>query len=447
MLHYRSMPTYMAQTAPAALTPTVYESRLASLKTAAGCDWVVVYGDREHAADITFLSNFDPRFEEAILVLGATNHIIVGNEGLGYVPMLGTQFTVHLSQSLGLMGQDRTRFPRLSSVLHTIGVRAGQTVGVVGWKYLEPMEQDDDQPAYVPAMLLRAIQTAAGGEAKLRDITHCMSHPVHGLRAHNEAAQIASFAWGAQRAALAVDRIVRGVRPGMSEHQALALMQYEGDPMTCHPMMSGDPTQVLGLRSPSPRLLQMRDAVTTAIGFRGGLCCRAGVLADTVDSSYVTNYVEPYMQTQMLWYESLHLGMSGGEIHRRVMQRLAIAPFKPSLNPGHLGSIDEWSHTPIRPDSDDPIRSGQLIQCDIIPDNTPTGTALNCEDTVAIADATLRAELATLAPDLWQAIKARREYLRTAIGIILPEEVLPLSLANARYAPAWLQPDLVWVKE
>jgi hypothetical protein len=48
---------------------------------------------------------------------------------------------------------------------------------------------------------------------------------------------------------------------------------------------------------------------------------------------------------------------------------------------------------------------------------------------------------------LWQAIKARREYLRTAIGIILPEEVLPLSLANARYAPAWLQPDLVWVKE
>lgn len=447
MLHYRSMPTYMAQNAPAALKPAVYEARLAALKSAAGCDWVVVYGDREHAADITFLSNFDPRFEEAILVIGATNHIIVGNEGQGYVPMLGTHYDVHLGQSLGLMGQDRTRVPRLSAVLHTIGVRAGQTVGVVGWKYLEPMEQDDDQPAYVPAMLLRAIQAAASGDVILRDVTHCMSHPVHGLRAQNDAAQLAVFAWGAQRAALAVDRIVRGVRPGMSEHQAMALMQYEGDPMTCHPMMSGDPKQVLGLRSPSPRLLQMRDAVTTAIGYRGGLCCRAGVLSDTVDQSYFNTYVEPYMQTQMLWYESLHIGMSGGEIHRRVMQRLATAPFKPSLNPGHLGSIDEWSHTPIRPDSDDPIRSGQLIQCDIIPDSTPAGTALNCEDTVAIADASLRAQLAALAPDLWQAIKARREYLRTAIGIILPEEVLPLSLANARYAPAWLQPDLVWVKE
>ncbi|MEY2846746.1 MAG: hypothetical protein RL076_2292, partial [Chloroflexota bacterium] len=91
-----------------------------------------------------------------------------------------------------------------------------------------------------------------------------------------------------------------------------------------------------------------------------------------------------------------------------------------------------WSHTPIRPDSDDPIRSGQLIQCDIIPDTTPAGTALNCEDTVAIADATLRAEIAALAPDLWQAIKARREYLRTAIGIA-GQCPLCTSLAPARF--------------
>ncbi|NBU65049.1 MAG: hypothetical protein EBS29_11200 [Chloroflexia bacterium] len=154
-----------------------------------------------------------------------------------------------------------------------------------------------------------------------------------------------------------------------------------------------------------------------------------------------------YMQTQVLWYESLRIGMSGGEIHKRVMQRLAYAPFKPSLNPGHLGSIDEWSHTPIRPDSDDPIRSGMLLQCDIIPDTTPVGTALNCEDTVVIADANLRAQIASHSPELWQVIKARRDYMRTALGIILPEEVLPMSLANARYAPAWLQPDMVWVKE
>jgi hypothetical protein len=88
-----------------------------------------------------------------------------------------------------------------------------------------------------------------------------------------------------------------------------------------------------------------------------------------------------------------------------------------------------------------------LIQCDIIPSQTPSGTALNCEDTIAIADAPLRAAIAAHDPELWNVIQARRDYLRDAIGITLAAEVLPLSLANARYAPGWLQPDVVWVME
>ena len=447
MLQYRPMPMYSTTNPPAALTAERYEARCAALKAAAGCDWVVVYGDREHSADLTFLTNFDPRFEEAILVLGPTNAFIVGNEGVGYVSMLGPKLEVHLSQSLGLMGQDRTQFPRLSAVLRTIGLSAGQRVGVVGWKYLEPVEQDDNEPAYVPAMLLRAIRAACTGDVVIRDVTYCMTHPTHGLRSNNDAAQIAVFAWGAQRAAMSVDRIVRGARAGMSEHQAAALMQYEGDPMSCHMMMSGSQTYVVGLRSPSTRVLQTRDAVTTAVGFRGGLCCRAGVLAATVDASYLDTYVAPYMRTQKAWYEALQVGVSGGDIHAIVMQSLAGAPFTPALNPGHLGSVDEWCHTPIRPGSADPIRSGMLIQCDIIPSQTPAGTALNCEDTVAIADAPLRAAIAAHDPELWNVIQARRDYLRDAIGITLAAEVLPLSMANARYAPGWLQPDVVWVLE
>lgn len=447
MLAYRPMPMFMTTTAPQPLPASLYEARCNALKAAAGCDWVVVYGDREHSADLTFLTNFDPRFEEAILVLGPKHAFIVGNEGLGYVSMFGPALEVHLSQSLGLMGQDRTQHPRLSAVLQTIGLTAGATVGVVGWKYLEAVEQDDTEPAYVPAMLLAAIRKACGGSATIRDVTHCMTHPTHGLRSNNDAAQLVSFAWGAQRAAIAVDRIVRATRPGMSEHQAAAQMQYEGDPMSCHMMLSGSQTHVVGLRSPSMRVLQHQDAITTAVGFRGGLCCRAGVLAEHVDASYLDTYVAPYMHTQKAWYESLRVGVRGGDVHAAVMQHLAGAPYEPALNPGHLGSVDEWCHTPIRPGSDDPIRSGMLIQCDIIPSQTPTGTALNCEDTVAIADAPLRAAIAAHDPELWRVIIARRHYLHHALGIPLAEEVLPLSLANARYAPAWLQPDVVWVCE
>ncbi len=445
MFAYRPMPSFLSPNAPKAISTERYEARCAALYAAAGCDWVVVYGDREHSADLTFLTNFDPRFEEAILVLGPKNSFIVGNEGVGYVSMFGPKLDVHLSQSLGLMGQDRSLHPRLSVVLQTIGLTAGASVGVVGWKYLEPIEQDEPEPAFVPAMLLAAIRSACRGNAKISDVTHCMTHPTHGLRSNNDAAQIISAAWGAQRAALAIDRIVRAARPGMSEHQAAANMLYEGDPMSCHMMLSGSQTHVVGLRSPSARMLEMNDAITSAVGFRGGLCCRAGVLAATVDASYLDRYVAPYMQTQKAWYEALRVGISGGDVHAIVMQSLASAPFVPALNPGHLGSIDEWCHTPIRPDSADPIRSGMLIQCDIIPSQTPIGTALNCEDTIAIADAPLRAAITAQDPEFWNVIQARRDYLRDAIGINLAPEVLPLSLANARYAPAWLQPDVVWV--
>jgi hypothetical protein len=68
MLQHRPMSTFLVQQPPKALAATTYDVRIAALKAAAGCDWVVVYGDREHVADITFLSNFDTRFEEAILV-------------------------------------------------------------------------------------------------------------------------------------------------------------------------------------------------------------------------------------------------------------------------------------------------------------------------------------------------------------------------------------------
>ena len=46
-----------------------FEARIAALIAAVEAECVVVYADREHAANLTYLCNFDPRFEEAILVL------------------------------------------------------------------------------------------------------------------------------------------------------------------------------------------------------------------------------------------------------------------------------------------------------------------------------------------------------------------------------------------
>ena len=51
-------------------------------------DVLLVYADREHCANLMYLTGFDPRFEEALLLLSADGRrkLLVGNECLGYLP-------------------------------------------------------------------------------------------------------------------------------------------------------------------------------------------------------------------------------------------------------------------------------------------------------------------------------------------------------------------------
>ena len=53
-----------------ASTPTA-SSGSGRARGARGYDRLVVYADREHSANLSCLTGFDPRFEEAILVVGA----------------------------------------------------------------------------------------------------------------------------------------------------------------------------------------------------------------------------------------------------------------------------------------------------------------------------------------------------------------------------------------
>jgi hypothetical protein len=189
------------------------------------------------------------------------------------------------------------------------------------------------------------------------------------------------------------------------------------------------------------------DAATTAVGFWGGLCCRAGLVeqAPKQQRGHAIEYLEqmaiPYWTAIKTWYESIRLGASGGEIDHRVRAALESHGFGPALNLGHLTHLDEWVHTPVRPGSDDPIRSGMCLQCDIIPDNAGAGWAVNCEDTIAVADVELRAELATRYPGLWARVQARQEFMRARLGLEIGDEIIPLSATPAYLAPFWLSPE------
>lgn len=432
------------------ISAALYDQRMADLYAAADCRWVLVYGDREHAANLAFLTHFDPRFEEALLLLGPNQQrtLIVGNEGMGYISQIRPTLNVVLCQTFGLMGQPRNLAPRLDHVLRELGLREGDAVGMVGWKYLDAEEDHDDDaalPAFVPAWMLRHVQRIVGSAVPLRDVTAVLMHPTHGLKANNAAAQIAAFEWAAQHSSAAVQSVIGHVRPGQRECDLASAMGYPGLPFSCHPMLnSASPSEpVVGLRSAGTRTLQYGDAVFAAIGYVGALCARGGLLMGEVQPDFFAHWVQPYYGAIATWYQTVRVGVDGATVHRAVWSALEAAPFKPALNPGHLISLDEWTHTPIRENSRDVLRSGMALQCDIIPAPMPNGYVLNCEDGVALADAPLRAELAQAYPALWQRIQVRRRFMREALGLALDESLLPLADTCALLAPFWLAAEQV----
>jgi Xaa-Pro aminopeptidase len=433
------------------IPPATYEARCRAAYAAARCDWLVVYGDREHFGNIAFLSGFDPRFEEALLLLGPGGRrvLLTGNECESYAVLAGLpEIEVLVAQSLSLMAQDRSRHPRLADRLRDAGIRQGDTIGLAGWKYLEAEEDEDPATAfYVPAAHVQMLRRVVGKEGTLRDATPVLMHPETGLRARLDADQIAAFEWAATRCSLAVWRIVSGVREGDSEYEAVARMGYAGDPLNVHTMLAsagaGEP--VIGLRSATGRRLRRGDGVTTAIGLFGALSSRAGLL-DTANDEFLGK-ASGYFTGLLAWYAAVDVGAAGGDIHATVADKLAEAGLASSLNPGHLTGHEEWLHSPIRPHSMEKLRSGMPFQVDIIPTPIKAGWALNCEDPVVLADAQLRAELAEKHPEAFARITARRDFMRAELGVALKDTILPLSSTPLYLPPFWLKAEQALVSE
>jgi Xaa-Pro aminopeptidase len=411
----------------------------------ADCDWLVVYGDREHSGNLLFLTGFDPRFEEALLLLGpgGQRRFVVGNECYDYAAASPIGITdLHLAQSMSLMGQDRSKQPRLDNVLSACGIKPGDAIGVAGWKYLEPEESFDDEPAlFVPAFLVSVLRRVVGPSGTIKDATPVLLDPQDGLRSVVGPAHIALYEWGAARGSAALWRGISAIREGETEFDVAARFGCAGEPLSCHTMMTsaGPGTPVIGLSSPTARRLQRGDGASAAIGYWGGLSSRAGLIAESGEA--FLGAASAYFEGLLAWYEAIDIGVTGGAVFSAVTEALARGGLTSALNPGHLTSFDEWTHTPIRPGSAETIRSGMPFQVDIIPQPMRAGWTLNCEDGVVIADATLRAALKAEYPEVYARIEARRRLVKDRLGIGLKDCVLPLSSIPLCLAPFWLAPD------
>jgi Xaa-Pro aminopeptidase len=431
------MPDSMSQ-----LPPALYAARLQRLRERAdvrGYDRLVIYADREHSANMAYLTGFDPRFEEAILIVGPSGEpaLLVGNECYAMAGAAPLPVRRHLFQDLSLPSQPRDRSRSLVDILGEEGIARGSRIGIVGWKTYSDREASD-----APAFLVDELRRIAGPSGTVENATSLLIDAADGLRVVNEVAQLAYFEWAACQTSQGVRKLIFGLRPGLTELEAVRLLEWNGTPLSCHLMLTAGPRARFGLLSPSDREIQRGDPFTIAFGIWGALNCRAGFVAasarDLPVSDYLERLVAPYFEAIGEWYRALRVGVKGSVLHEIIRCRLGDPFFGISLNHGHQLHLDEWVNSPIGPGSNIELGSGMALQVDVIPATGTNYFTTNIEDGVALADESLRRAFAAEYPEAWRRIEKRRHFMTDVLGIGLHPDVLPFS-----NIPAWLPPFLL----
>ena len=429
------------------LPADIYPARIARLReraAAARYDRIVVYADREHSANLSYLSGFDPRFEEALFVLGPSGEpaILVGNENEGMAVAAPLKMRPVMFQHFSLPGQPRDRTSPLGETLAAEGIGKGSRVGVIGWKTY-PSPESIDAPAYI----VDEFRRLTGATGLVENATGLLIDAADGLRVINEVDQLAAFEYAACQTSEGVRHMLAGLRPGMTESEAVRLLNWNGMPLSCHMMLTAGPRATYGLVSPGDRKIQRGDRFTVGFGVWGALNCRAGFVLESAAelpagiSDYVERLVGPYFEAVAEWYGALHVGQTGGALCDIIHRHIGDPFFGVSLNPGHQIHLDEWVNSPIAPGSRMELRSGMAFQVDVIPATGTDYFTTNIEDGLALADSSLRDAFAAAYPEAWGRIQARRRFMSDALGIALHPDVLPFSNLAAHLPPFLLRPD------
>ena len=380
-----ALPDFGMSDAMPVIPADIYRDRLEQLRARAdehGYDQLVVYADREHSANLAYLTGFDPRFEEAMLIVGTSSEpaILVGNECFGMAGAAPLEMRRHLFQDFSLPGQPRDRSRSLAEIFAAEGIGGDDRVGVIGWKvYADP--QTIEVPAFIVDELRRMTPTGSVANAAA-----LLIDAADGLRVINEVEQLAAFEYAACRTSNGVRNLLVGLTPGMREDEAVRLLEWNGMPLSCHLMLSSGDRASLGLLSPGDRRIERGDRFTVAFGIWGALNCRAGfVVEDAAElpdeiGDYVERLVGPYFEAVAEWYGALHIGQTGGALHEIIHRHLGDPFFGIFLNPGHQIHLDEWVNSPVAPGSRIELRSGMAMQVDIIPATGTDHFTTNIED-------------------------------------------------------------------
>lgn len=431
-----SMPPVHADYAPVVLkkeTMEEHREKVVLRMKEEGLDALIVYGDREHGANYAYLTGFEPRFEESVLVLHADGrcYLMLGNENL---KMCSYSFVkaepIHVPH-FSLPNQPMKTTKSLKELFADAGIRDGMKLGCAGWKMFTSRLDDNEALFDLPSFIMEAIrQNNPGGQ--IIPAGGIFLDPEKGARVRVNANEIAHYEFGAGLASLRVWKALDQVAPGKTELEIADYLSPCGQPVTVTTICAAGERFTDAVVFPRNKEIRLGDKFSVTLGLRGGLTSRAAYVAMSEQDlpedvrDYAEKLAKPYYRMLVGWYEKVGIGVSAGEIYELAEQLLPQRDYRWTLNPGHLTGAEEWTSSPVYPGSKIRLESGMMLQADIIPSLAGYGGA-NAEDGVALADETLRLELEKQYPRTWERIQDRRNYMKKELGIDLREEVLPLS--------------------
>ena len=416
-------------------------------------DRLIVYADLEHGSNFEYLTGFLPRFEEALLVLhqNGAAYMLMGNENAKMVRYARLQAQLIHVPFFSLPNQPMEDDGDMTGYLKMAGIEKDQRIGVAGWKNFTSKVMDNrylyDLPYYIVDAVLRLV-----GKENVVNGCDVFIGTADGARCTNNANEIAHYAYGAALSGEVVFAAIDAVKEGIRECD---IGSYLGKFGQHHSVVSiattGDRFHKANLY-PSEKQVQLGDKISVTSGFKGGITSRTGYAVEREDQlpdgaqDYIDRLAKPYFAAVTAWIENIRIGMNGGELYDLVERVLPKDTYHWFLNPGHLVADEEWMCSPVYPGSFDELKSGMLLQIDIIP-SVPGLGGTGCESAVALADEALRTELENQYPALYRAFQERRAYLKDVLGIAVPEWVLPLSDTVAYYKPFFLNRELAFTKK
>ncbi|MGB3252931.1 M24 family metallopeptidase [Buttiauxella gaviniae] len=415
-------------------------------------DSLVVYADKEHGGNFEYLTGFIPRFEEGLLVLHKSGEavLVLGNENLKLAQHSRIPASVIHAPWFSLPNQPMDTALSLSEVLQQAGLHGQERVGIAGWKLFTGINDNNKSLFDIPTFIFLALQSALTPACELLNATDLFISPLQGARTTNNANEIAHYEYGANLASSAALTALNAIELGKTEKSIAALLAADGQANNVVTIAAtGDRFENANLY-PSDKQIQKGDKFSLTVSYKGGLTSRAAYVVSQADELHdeVSDYLDvvaiPYYRAVVAWLENMRVGVKGHEVYDLIERVLPKAEYHWHLNPGHLVADEEWLCSPVYPASDIALSSGMLLQIDIIPSRKDYAGA-SIEDTIALADETLRQQIATLYPELWQRISARRDYIRDVLNIHLHEDVLPLSNTVGYLRPYLLNKDLALI--